>query len=566
MLQWGWLIQPCNATCGPARLQATGPNHTYQPRESSPGKRIDSYRRFAGDMFQGAPKLVASSATPNVDDISPMAYELKPISATLRNRLQKYHGFGQQKQKEGDFDYAHAMFGQCVTADPANIVYVESMLNNLFAKFRGSKRRPKVKANRVNFKKALAESNWLEVLKQGPEFLGQNPWDVATLRGLAQACAGLRQLDERFNDLELRYLRTALDGDPKNIEINKHCAESLARMGQFDQAIACWHRIEELSSGKAQAQKHISDLTVLKSMRANGMLDELPGSPTKTSAETRSTASSAPMAKKPELRSSATATAASDAATSETSNDAAITSEKTTVETLERAIVKSPENVENYLALAKLYEGKGEWQEVERVLRRALPVSGNAIRISERLENVQIRRARMQVATAEANAKRQPTEENRELVLRLKADLNRLELGIYTTRVQRYPDQHHFRYELAVCLKRSGNFKEAARCFAEAAEDAKLEPASRVQRGECLQQIRQYQEAMREYLAGAERASKEAKNASVQKLGLYRAGVLALGLKDHHQARKIFGQLVGLDPNYQDAKARLDKLQKMRDN
>ncbi len=505
-----------------------------------------------------------------------MASSPKPISPTLRSRLQKCHGFGQQKQKEGAYESAHSMFSQCVVADPANIVYVESMLNNLITRYRTAKRKPKVRLNRTNFKKALTDEDWTAVLKQGPDFLEQNPWDVATLRGLAQACAGLRHVDERYNDIELRYLRTALDGDPKNIEVNKHCAESLARMGQFDQAIACWHRIEELSHGKTEAQKHISDLTVLKNMRASGLLEDAPTSTTESSAAGTSAAGTPDAAKigaAPESAARAanetdakTVTAQSATDSSPTESSKGLAGARSSIENLENAIAKSPENLDNYLNLAKLYEAKGAWQDVERVLRRAIPVSGNDMRVAERLENVQIRRGRMHVATAETRLRSEPTEENRELVRRLKADLNRLELGIFNRRVERYPHQYGYRFELAVCLKRAGNLKAAAECFAEAAVDPKLEPASRVQRGECLQQIRRYQEAMREYLAGAEIAAKTDKAGGIQRLGLYRAGVLALGLKDHHQARKIFERLVELDATYQDAQARLDKLRRLGDN
>ncbi len=44
-------------------------------------------------------------------------------------------------------------------------------------------------------------------------------------------------------------------------------AESLARMGQFDQAIACWHRIEELDKGNDEARRKISRRLTLAKTR-----------------------------------------------------------------------------------------------------------------------------------------------------------------------------------------------------------------------------------------------------------------------------------------------------------
>ena len=89
---------------------------------------------------------------------------MKPISPTLRKRLQKYYGYGTQKQKEGDYDYAHAMFSQCVVADPANLLYVESMLNNLIAKYRGKKK----KAEGPSQPQQLSKKRWPR--KIGPKF------------------------------------------------------------------------------------------------------------------------------------------------------------------------------------------------------------------------------------------------------------------------------------------------------------------------------------------------------------------------------------------------------------
>jgi tetratricopeptide (TPR) repeat protein len=502
---------------------------------------------------------VATSASNNLDNASSANNILKPISPTLRKRLQKYFGYGTQKQKEGDYDYAHAMFSQCVVADPANLLYVESMLNNLIAKYRLKKKKPKVRANRSNFKKALAEEDWTQVLKQGPEFLEQSPWDVPTLRGLATACAALRHSDERFNDIELRYLRTALDANPKDIEVNKHCAESLARMGQFDQAIACWHRIEEISPSKEGAHKQISELTVLKNMRASGLLEE------EKANENSSTSQAGPkQSAKPEA-------AAAKKPAARAANKSGVHSRKKqdksrTIDALEQEITQHPAEVDNYLALAKLYEAKGSLVDAESVLRRAVSVSGNDMKVNELLEAVQVRRSRNQLAKAEAQFKANPSRDHRELVQRMKVELNRLELGIYHSRAERYPEQTTYRFELAVCLKRAGNFKQAANYFKEAATEPRLLAAAMLQRGECLQQIRQYHESMRCYLKAAKAAADKkaaSQNPAVEKLALYRAGVLAMGLKDQHQAQRVLEQLAAKAPNFRDVNARLDKLKTM---
>jgi hypothetical protein len=72
---------------------------------------------------------------------------------------------------------------------------------------------------------------------------------------MAKACEALH-----YNEVELVYLKPALDAAPKDANVNRHCARSLARMGQFDQAIACWHRVDEITGKDREAAAMISQL------------------------------------------------------------------------------------------------------------------------------------------------------------------------------------------------------------------------------------------------------------------------------------------------------------------
>lgn len=480
------------------------------------------------------------------DDTSPSSETNsldKPLSAAVRKRLQKYFEYGQDKQAKKDHDYAHSMYAQCVVADPANLVYVEAMLNNLTEKHKPKKKKAKIRSSRNAFKKAKSEKDWKATIAEGVELLKENPWDLTTLRGMAEASAGMRkeQDDERFNEIELRYLRTALDGNSKDIDLNRHCAESLARMGQFDQAIACWHRLEELLPGKGEAPQRISELTVLKNMKASGLLDE----------EGR-----------PKEQAPATKPATAQPQTSSASSPSSAV-EKDPRAQLEQAIVQAPTKVSNYLELAKLHESRGELQEAEGILRRALSVSGNEMKIAEHLEAVQVRRAKLQLARAEKQYAARKDSESQQQVLRMKEELNRLELGIYQARAERYPQDVRYRYELAIRLKRAKNYREAIKYFEEAAAEAKLAASARVQQGECFQQLRRYQEAMHAYQASVKLSRGEA--GDVEKLALYRAGALAMGLKNWILAQDLLQKLLKIAPDYLDAAARLDKLQKMEE-
>ena len=144
---------------------------------------------------------------------------------------------------------------------------------------------------------------------------------------------------------------------------------------------------------------------------------------------------------------------------------------------------------------------------------------------------------------------------------RLRIELNRLEMEVYNSRAERYPEDLSYRYELALRLKRAGNFAEALKVYAEAIEHPDHRLAATIESGECLQQLKKYQmayelyeQAIRDSLSG---------EAELHKLALYRAGVLGTGLKHYDQARNHLTRLIELDPGFKDAASRLDKVKQI---
>ncbi len=101
-------------------------------------------------------------------------------------RLQRCFERGKEviRHEKPDHDYAHTMFAECVLHDPANLEYVETMLDNLQRKYHNNKRGARLKGfgGRGSFKKVVAAQDWTEVFRQGLDLLKTNPWDVTTLR------------------------------------------------------------------------------------------------------------------------------------------------------------------------------------------------------------------------------------------------------------------------------------------------------------------------------------------------------------------------------------------------
>jgi tetratricopeptide (TPR) repeat protein len=469
------------------------------------------------------------------------------LAPAVRRRLQACFEHGSRSAAKGDFDYATDMFTMCVTQDPANPIYVKQFLDNLIKKYNDNKKgagftsTPKAAAIKGSIKKAEYSKDWEAILKSGVEMLKLNPWDVSTLVIMARACDTMN-LDEA----QLVYLKQALDVNPKDAEVNRVCGRTLARLGQFDQAIACWHRVEQAKPGDEEAARAIGELAIEKTISQGGY----------EGAET-STDVMADKAAKADRRSEATM-------------------RLSPAEQLEKQISKKPDDLGLYLELADLHTREERHEKAEETLKRALEVSGGDVMVRERLEDSQRRRAVHQVQIADKKAASEKTPEAIELAKKMRAALNAMELDIYRSRSERYPTNVGLKYEVGLRLKRSGEYGEAIKCFQAAAGDAKRKASVHMELGECFQYIKQYKLAMDNYEKSLEASA--TRDADQRKLALYRAGKLALGLAEKYaassqpqapdelaRAEKYLNELAGLEFGYKDVPQLLDKVAKIRD-
>jgi tetratricopeptide (TPR) repeat protein len=460
------------------------------------------------------------------------------IPPSLRKKLQQCyeHGMRMMQQEEYDFDYAHSILVECVANDPGNALYLEAFLQNLQRKYHDNKRGSLLAfGGKGGFKKALARQDWPAVFKLGPEVLKSNPWDVATLRGLAEACAACG-----WSDVELRYLKNALDANPKDPEVNKHCAQSLARIGQFDQAIACWNRVDEARGGDAEAQRMISDLQIEKTRVRRGLA--------------RPEAGRSKPGPAPDPRSDAPA--ADDAAppTEPPRREIKLTPRQR----LEQIIANNPTDIDSYVELVQLHVDEQRLGDAAHVLQKALAASGNQIRIQELIEDIEVLRKKQQLSVAEKREKSENTDANRELAQQLRDDLNRMELEVFDRRAQRYPDNLELKFQLGLRLKRAGNFREAIASFQQSQAAAELRTGSAFEIGECLQRMKQYDKALLQYWVAADDTSPT--RAELRKVVLYRIAILAEGLGNLGDAERSLVELTRLDPQYRDAALRLNRI------
>ena len=225
---------------------------------------------------------------------------------------------------------------------------------------------------------------------------------------------------------------------------------------------------------------------------------------------------------------------------------------------LEKAIREDPMDVESHCQLAELHTNDQRFADAEKVLAAAIEANGVSLKLESLYEDARIRTSGAKVAIAEQRYARSKSDEAKELGAKLRDDLNRLELEIYEKRCQRYPDKLRLHYELALRLRRAGNYLEAVKSYDEARKDPDYKVAATLEMGECWQQLKQYSKAMKCYEVAISKSTDL--DGDRQKLALYRGGILAAALKRQDEAKQWFQKILELDPAFKDTAARLDKL------
>ena len=201
---------------------------------------------------------------------------LPPVTAAVRQRLQAVFEHGQRSAEKADYDYAHDLFSQCLVEDPANLIYLQHFLGNLAQKYGNNKKGVPVRraedegladdAQQGGRQGPVARSVYRRVRGVQSPIRGRrrrcSMWPTPTSKSAAtnansMCCVG--------HSMPRRRMST----------VNRKAAEILTRLGQFDQAISCWRRVEQAKPGDEEAAKAISKLSVEKTIQKGGYNQEL---------------------------------------------------------------------------------------------------------------------------------------------------------------------------------------------------------------------------------------------------------------------------------------------------
>jgi len=338
----------------------------------------------------------------------------------------------------------------------------------------------------------------------------------------------------------------------RDSEEARRVARSLARVGRFDEAIECWRQMESLDPFSAEPARMIAALTLKKARQTDRPEGDEEDDVQPTLAD-----DAAPPEKAASLAQQQTS---STAAQPKPPRPLVLTRRQQ----LEQEIANRPLDESNYLELADLLLAEHRTYEAQRTLIKASEVCRD-LRIVERLEDVNMLRAKEQVKLAEERAVSERTQEARDEVERLREESYRLELDVFRNRCHRHPDDKRLKFQLGLRLQQIGSYREALEPLQAGLEFPDLRAAASLEIGEILQRHQQFPKALQCYRQAAQMAAGDDGQQNCRKRALYRAGVLAAAMTLNDTARGYFAELAKMDSDYRDVRTRLDKLGEISD-
>lgn len=445
-------------------------------------------------------------------------------SPAKKKRLKECFEYGNRIAAQENFDYAADVYTECVVGEPGNALYLQAFLANLKKKYNNNRRGKslaffKLTPLRASLRKALHAKDWVSVFKIGAEALKINPWDTGVLTALSEACDQCG-----FHEAQLVYLRTALDANPKDVEMCRRCAKTLAELGLYDQAIAMWHKVEQLRPNDPEASKAIADLSVRKTIEVGGYNE---------SGESRRRI--------------------------EAAGGSIDTSALSRRDRLELEIKRQPNNLPLYLELSEIYVRDGDYPRAEQLMAKAYEITKD-VSAKEKLEDIQLRRLRQALAEAEKKFRESPSDQTKKELAEAQKALWAKELEVYRDRVERFPNNLAFRFELGVRYQLNEMYEEAIKQYQVAQSDPRRKGMCLLNLGQCFEKIGQHRLAVKHFEDAIQEISD--RDSENKKRALYAAAVLAYRLKDYRRAEQHASVLAGMDYSYKNVGQLLDRIAK----
>jgi tetratricopeptide (TPR) repeat protein len=228
---------------------------------------------------------------------------------------------------------------------------------------------------------------------------------------------------------------------------------------------------------------------------------------------------------------------------------------------LQRAIRKDESSIANYLKLGDFYRREKRLEEAAATLRTALDVSGGDQSIREQVEDVELDQLKHNLELAEEAVRSNGEDKTaRKNATALAKELLQREIGIFNSRIERYPQDSRLKFDLAQRYMRTKKWSEAIPQLQQASADTRLECDVLVALGECFLNDKKERLGRRQFEKACEKVNQHDRPDLFLKTH-YVLGRLCQKAGQREQAEDHYNEVLAVEYNYRDTLKRLEKLQ-----
>mgnify|MGYP001969863671 CR=1 FL=1 len=443
---------------------------------------------------------------------------------------------GSEAMSKENWDYAIEMFSKSVTLVPDNLLYRQTLRGVERRKYNdnGSGARMaglKLTAIRARIKKGRLKKDWSAVDQAAEDGLKVNPWNAQLLFDLGEAAR-----ERGFSEVAANSLRDAVANDKENKNFNRTLAELLEQQGDYDEASKIWHRLSKLDPTDGDVRTKAMQVMTSNVLDRGGY---------EGADSTRDTMADHEVAKR--LGIEGVGNAADGPGMSEEAD-------------LEHAVRREPEMIEHQIKLAAHYRKAGKLDEASRTLGEALEMSGGDAGVRELLEDVQLDQMRHNLGLArEAVDRNGDDEDAKRNVKALGGELLKREVEVFSSRVERYPNDLRLKFELGNRFIRLKKYAQAIPLLQVCVKDQRLETGALTALGKCFLAEKKNKLAMRQFEKAVE-AVDVLEEPELFKESHYWLARLLTEAGDQAAAEHSYTEVLAVDYEYKDALARMEAL------
>jgi tetratricopeptide (TPR) repeat protein len=442
---------------------------------------------------------------------------------------------GSQAMQKQNFDYAIEMYGKAVQLAPDNLAFRQALRGTEYRKYDDNKSGAKFSGVRLTgtrntIRKLRGKKEWSAMDQAAEEGLMLNPWDAPLNAAVGEACHNLG-----YSEVAEFTYQCAVESDPESKDYLQSLMEINEERGNYKKAIECAKRLTKLepNNGKLRAQ--------LTGLEAKQVMDRGGYEGAKSTQEVRRNAYDD---YRPATEKYVPDTVAGPGVSLE--------------QDLRRAIRKGPTEKGNYIKLAEHFQKQKEFDKASDVLKEALEATGGDVNIREFFEDNDLVNFRHQLELAKAVTAQDEAGQKR--ILTLKRELLLREIEVYSSRIERYPNDARFKYELGKRYIQTKEYKKAIPLLQQATVDQRRAASCQVLLAKCFLAERQPKLARAQLERAVEKLNPHDEPDTYCEAH-YILARLCEDAGDRDDAEHHYSEVLSVDYAYKDARERLEKLQ-----